>query len=283
MSAGIGLGLFSILIVLLTIGVHPFTRKVTNTYWFWLTYGIFVFILIVVYRWGLDIHDLINSDKQTGILWSKALLLDMCPMTAVAIHIAVIVDPTRKSARAIAPMAIFGGMITIFGQIMAGTDNASWTYEYIFVGDGSNRAYFLIHFFNLVTGVLVLLNTPKFSIKTYCIEYFINAFYFMYVAIAIIASHGVIYCNVTGLLIYDWAIGEYHGVVNALNCSPPLAMIVGYFACILAVNAIIGIQVLLQKTKTYKISSLHNKNWYKYLNGWYHLNPYSKNQYLRSL
>ena len=283
MSAGISLGLFTILIMLLAIGVHPFTRRVTNTYWFWLAYGIFVFVLITVYRWGPDISDLLNSNKAVGILWSKALLLDMCPMTAVAIHIAVIVDPTRKGAKAIAPMAIFGGMITIFGQVMTGSsEGAEWSYKYLFEGIAPNRAYFLIHFFNLITGVLVLLNTTKFSIKTYSGEYIVNAGYFMYVAICIYASHGVIDCNVTGLLIKDWdAGGEYAMVAQVLNCSPVVAMIVGYTACILAVNAIIGVQVLVQKAKPYQISNKHNKNWYKGLNGWYHLVPYSKNKYLR--
>ena len=288
MSAGIGLGLFTSSIALLSIGVHPFTRRVTNTYWFWLAYGIFVFTMIVVYRWGPDIRDLVNAindgtdGQNKGILWSKAFLLDMCPATAVAIHIAVIVDPTRKGAKAIAPMAIFGGIITIFGQIMAGTDpEAAWTYEYMFEGIAPNRAYFLIHFFNLITGVLVLLNTTKFSVKTYCVEYFVCAFYFMYVAIVIYASHGKVQCNVTGLLIYDWSVGEYYAVAQLLGCSPVVAMIVGYMGCIFAVNMIILVQVLVQWAKPYRMPNIHNKNWYKGLNGWYHLFPYSKNKYLR--
>ena len=215
MSAGISLGLFTILIVLLSIGVHPFTRKVTNTYWFWLAYGIFVLTMIIVYRWGPDIRDLINYLKagtpspiigdNLGLMWSKALMLDMCPMTAVTIHFALIVDPSRKGAKAIAPMAIFGGIITIFGQIMAGADpTAEWSYQYLFPGIAANRAYFLIHFFNIVSGVLVLLNTTKFSVKTYSGEYIINAGFFLYVAICIYASHGVITDHVTGLLIKDW-------------------------------------------------------------------------------
>ena len=294
MSANITLGIFTIAIMILTIGVHPFTRKATNTYWFWLAYGIFTLTLIIVYRWGLDIRDLANYlNKGTlspigadeGLMWSKALLLDMCPATAVAISIAIVVDPTRKGARAIAPMAIFGGMITVFGQIMLGNDGAEWSYEYLFVGFGANRAYFLIHFFNIITGILVLLNTPRFTLNTYCGEYLLNAFYFLYVAIVVYAFDGVIYCNVTGILIYDWtSIGEYSVVADTLNCSPEVAMVVGYAACILAVNAIIGLNVAFQRCfEPYKVKNKHSKKWYKGLNGWYELKPYSKNKHLKNV
>ena len=292
-AAGITLAIFTFAIMILAIGVHPFTRKVTNTYWFWLAYGIFVSTMVIVYRWGPDIYDLVNFLKNgvpspivgnnEGMMLSKALLLDMCPATAVAINLLVIVDPSRKTAKAVAPMAIFGGLITIFGQIT--TDAAAeWSYEYLFVGIGANRSYFLIHFFNIITGLLVLLNTTRFTIKTYSGEYLINAFYFLYVGMAIVFSNGVITDHVTGLLIADWKSGgEYNMVAQALNCSPVVAMIVGYTACILAVNAIIGVQVLVQKAKPYKIPNKHNRDWYKKLNGWYHLEPYSKNYYLRNV
>ena len=290
MNAGAGLGLLTLAIIVLSIGVHPFTRKVTNTYWFWLAYGIAMITLVIVYRWGLDIRDFINAVKDGttsenfGIKWSKAFLLDMCPMCAVALHAVVIVDPTRKSAKLVAPMAIFGGVITIFGWIIFGGDNPEWTYEYIFIVKGPNRAFFLIHFINLVSGVLVLLNTPKFNFKTFSLEFIVNAGFFMYVAIIILISNGEVKQNVTGILIYDWSHnGEYHTFAEVLNCPPVLGMLFGYSACIAAVTLFSGTQVLLQKAKPYQISNEHNKDWYKGLKGWYKIEPYTKNKYLTNV
>jgi hypothetical protein len=55
----------------------------------------------------------INDD----IIVSRGLLLDICPFCAFVISIAVIIDPTRKIAKIIAPFALFGGLITILGGI----------------------------------------------------------------------------------------------------------------------------------------------------------------------
>ena len=285
MAAGLGLGLITVLCMVLAVGTHPFVRKVTNTYWFWLVYGIIMLTLIIVFRWGLDIRDLINYlcyhtpspiGVDLGTMWSKALLLDMCPMTAIVIHAAIIVDPTRRGAKLFAPMATFGGMVTIFGQIILNGDPASaWTFQYIFVGVDANRAYFLIHFLNIITGLLVLLNVTKFNAKTYSLEYIVDALYFVYIGLAVYISDGVIYQNTTGVLIYDWSpAGEYHSVAKVLNCSPALTMLFGYTACIIAINIFVGLQVLFQKAKAYQIPNVHNKEWYKGLNGWYKLEPY---------
>jgi uncharacterized membrane protein YadS len=42
-------------------------------------------------------------------------LLDICPACAFLITVFVIVDPSRKLAQAIAPITIFGALLTLFG------------------------------------------------------------------------------------------------------------------------------------------------------------------------
>jgi hypothetical protein len=49
---------------------------------------------------------------------SKGMLLDLCPFVAIAMPVLMIVDPSRKLLTIIAPYAIFGGMITLFGELI---------------------------------------------------------------------------------------------------------------------------------------------------------------------
>jgi hypothetical protein len=58
-----------------------------------------------------------------GIVVSRGLLLDLCPFCAIALPTLMIIDPSRKTLRIIAPFAIFGGLITLFGGISTGEDN----------------------------------------------------------------------------------------------------------------------------------------------------------------
>jgi hypothetical protein len=56
--------------------------------------------------------------------------LDLCPFCAFVLPLSLIIDPTRKSASAIAYLAITGGLITFFGGFCVSADdestNASW-------------------------------------------------------------------------------------------------------------------------------------------------------------
>jgi hypothetical protein len=88
----------------------------------------------------------------------------MCPFCGLAICLAVVVDPSRKIAKIIAPFAIFGGLITLIGG-MSGEYNEYGTsvspIHYIFLGDAENPLFFLLHYINIAVGVLVLVSVPK--------------------------------------------------------------------------------------------------------------------------
>jgi hypothetical protein len=76
---------------------------------------------------------------------------------------AIIVDPTRKIAKAIAPFGIFNCLITILGGI--GQDDPQLTASYIFLGNSENPMYFMMHYLMLLVGTLVLVSAPRVSLK----------------------------------------------------------------------------------------------------------------------
>jgi hypothetical protein len=93
--------------------------------------------------------------------------LDLCPFCGFTICLSVVLDPTRKIAKIIAPFAIFGGLITLIGGL--GDDYSAYganvsPAHYIFFGDAQNPLYFLLHYINVAIGFLVLVSVPKMRV-----------------------------------------------------------------------------------------------------------------------
>jgi hypothetical protein len=71
-------------------------------------------------RFGEGFKDFLQGNNMESIVVSRGLLLDLCPFCAISLPTLMIIDPTRKSLRVVAPFAIFGGLITLFGGISTG-------------------------------------------------------------------------------------------------------------------------------------------------------------------
>lgn len=275
MSAGLGLTLLTFTICILAFGLHGISRKVTNSYIFWFIYSAVALGLFLGLRWIPEIIDYINnfntaSDYEKSFMLSKVYLLDICPWLCLVLHISLIINPSRKFAQILSPIAIFGGLITICGSV-ATDPNASWSIEYIFYGIEPNRAFFLLHFLNVLTGTLVLLNTPKFTLGLHLWTYIVLLGYILYIALIIFIYQGTIFCNVTGLLPYDWTeIGEYGQFTEIFKIPYPWSIVFVYGSAVIIMIILAFIQIGIQHFNYWKIEPIKNKKWYlgyyKYLN-----------------
>ena len=271
-TAGILLTTLTYILILIAILTFPLVKKITNSYLFWFFYSATMLALVLVFRFYLDFKDASNAFKigisqSDGLILSKSFLLDFCPATCLLISFLPIVDPTRKSAQVIAPIAVFGGLITLTFEILMDS-NAAFTFEYIFQGVGSNRAYFLIHFINAMTGTLVLLNTPKTNFKTFIWTNVFAICYYLYVFIIVKIFDGIIIDHTSGLLPDDWNGGEYWRVAELLKVSYPWCMIISLTLAYFVIVGILFSPKLLQKNKHWIVPNVKS---YTPLWGYYNI------------
>jgi hypothetical protein len=254
-SASISLPLLSLFLAIIFFILSPKIRKITNTYYFWFTIGIVFFIYEIIGRFGEGFYNAIhyNPDIDDTIVISKGFLLDLCPFIALILPFSLIIDPSRKFASILAPFAIFGGLITLFGEIFPNSDgDVEWTFHYIFIGNSPNEMYFMIHFINLFLGIFVLANVPKLGWKgnIYCAIFILVYFGYVFVIVAIFDC---LY-NTTGVTGYDWLPGgEYGSVAQILGLSFPTVMYVAYFLITLFIVSVIWLQTYLMNKKYFCI------------------------------
>jgi hypothetical protein len=124
-----------VILIVATYGI--FWRKVLKIYWVWCGLGIFFFAYMFCFRYLPNIIELasgayknpnwhapaLDDNGQLIIVpctieksLSDVLLLDMCPFMGMVIPILFIFDKKKKILLPIAPWAIFGGALSLFGQ-----------------------------------------------------------------------------------------------------------------------------------------------------------------------
>ena len=284
MSAGIGLCLIATFIWIFVIAIHPLTRRITNTYLFFIIVGIIGFGYFIGACWIPNLIELCQQvsagfydpeplHTNAATLLSKVLLLDICPATSFTLSLFCIVNRKRNISIIIAPISLFGALLTIYGGL---TDidkyHAEWTAQFIFVGYPEDRGYFMVHFLNIIIATLVLLNAPKTTVYKYPYMFIAGAIFFCYVGICIAISHSVnpkptdpndhnnlwIYQNTAGVLLYDWDAnrdGEFKGIMEALGSSPAVAMCAGYAFFIVLISIAAFLPSLLQLSKYYRVEN----------------------------
>lgn len=237
---GLILTIFSILSVLFIFmfnGTKYVSLLFTN-YHFYAIIGILSFIYFWVFRHQENLTNFINKDtlingkpmddkflidpgkeyfRQLGI--SKALLLDICPFVAFAFCFGLVFDRKRNVLKVMSPFAVAGGVITIFffvvndklGDVINYYPVTEW-WDFIF----GNEVFFSMHYFSLVMGVIVFLNSTGYSVKSIIGTFAFPTIYFIYIGI-IVNTLGV---NnfATGLVPGDWADGgQYYPVAELLS------------------------------------------------------------------
>jgi hypothetical protein len=111
--------------------------------------------------------------------------------------------------------------------------------------------YFMIHFIQLVFGVLVLLNCRISWWKTTLTTLGITIGYFVYVYL--LAKYFNVEYNATGLVKGDWIDGEYANVSDIFHIDYPGVMYLSYGLSAIAVILIIVAFWGLQKSKYYSL------------------------------
>lgn len=189
--AGYGLDLIVVAIVVTLMVFHNKIKKITNSYFFWMGISVFLLIWYIVFRfagywgeYGQALHDgiLRPQDYDNSFLISKALMLDICPLTGMLIPILLIADPTRIAARSISPICMVGAFFTLFCK-MPFLENTEFTAQFIFIGDNTWRLYFFMHAMNFMLAIGVLINTPRFGLKGTLMHYGITLALFLYIVI----------------------------------------------------------------------------------------------------
>lgn len=257
-SVGLVLCLITILIVGIEFAISPFCKKVLTSYYFYATVGMLLLIYIICGRYFDDWYAYFFVEDQNllpSYAISKALLLDLCPFACFFLCLLLIVDPKRQIVKYIAPFAIFGGCITLFGEILFVVEDnytidAIWSWKWILFGTNPNEMYFMIHFIQVILGSLILINTKivwKWSIL------FGFVFWFCYMSyILIIVNTCEVTENATGMVEYDWIEGQYSGVASFLPLPFPWIAIVGFSMVTVVIIGIISGFWGIQKLKPYK-------------------------------
>lgn len=201
--------------------------------------GVFLLYFLAA-RWIPDLYSYFKalSTSEGGEYWnnifiSKIFLLDMCPMMAVFLPIAIIGGKKLSAAKVLAPMAIIGALITLYGQAVWINDyEAPRLFEYIFLGIEPNRLYFMMHLMSAFLGILTLVVAPPFTKKSYLWIFGWLCFWLAYELI-VIAIFDIQY-NATGLVPNDWLGGQYSKVYEFFPMEFPLIVIFWYAIAVLA-------------------------------------------------
>lgn len=276
--AGFGLSMIVLTIVAGQFIAHKWVKKVTNCYFFWAVIGAMVTTYLIAFRFRFAWHDLAVAgplnlkDYDDAYTFSKALLLDICPFCGLLLPITLMADPTRYSCRALAPLALIGGLFTILCDIPTSSDPA-WTFEYIFLGIGKNHCYFMMHALNLILAIGVLLNTPKYGWKGYLVAVGTAVLFYSYVGIMMGAT-GISWF-VSGLSINDWATGEYSQVAQVLHCSPTVAACVGLPGMFVITSGLLALNDYVFKRWIWTYGNAKSKKWYF----WYNYTKFDKNRF----
>jgi hypothetical protein len=272
------LTILSFITPVILIFIAPYIKKVTNNYFFWIVLGGLCLTLLFVGRFINEWTDYTNGN-HSDVATSRAWLLDICPACAFLICVLVIIDPSRKLAQAIAPITIFGALLTMFGNMITDQwwvdntpDQGQGWFNWIVFGNSMNPMYFMMHYINIVMGTLVLLSTPKIKFKQYLYTNLFAVIYYGYVLICIGALN--IHEYVSGLQPYDWQYGEYNGVMQVLGLPNNLwylAALIGLFFSYGIIVLIICLFSIIQRSRKYRWYGIRSyKWWYK---GYY--DPYS--------
>lgn len=170
--AGLGLTLLALGLAGIVIAGNRWIRKVTNTYWFWLAISIFYITYCIVICWSkywnqfahTIFTDPTTNPRESNII-SKAFMLNICPFLNFVLPITLIADPSRKTARAFAPMALVSSLMVILVAI-PNTSDIEFNWWNIFIGTANiTDLYYFGHVTNLLIALGVVLNTPRFRWK----------------------------------------------------------------------------------------------------------------------
>lgn len=260
---GMGLFILAIVIALIFVGVYPFFgKKLLKIRWAWIGIG---GVMFIYYFCGRVIPCLIElshpikkmydgklqSDTGDNIRLSNVLMLDMCPMMAFVMPLLAIFERKRRVLSFIAPIALFAGLLSIFGGVFKDFDGGwtiangnpyndnyvvHFTAKYIFVGNNQDHLFWMMHMFIITLAIMTLLTT---EIKLWVsLVGSISCAITMAIYAAIFAYSLKVKSHAFGVVWGDWKIptGEFSAVtdvvVNTFKINQYWAIPIGFILAI---------------------------------------------------
>ncbi|QZX49185.1 DUF5378 family protein [Mycoplasma sp. E35C] len=266
------------------IASSAYFKRLENKFWFWFVVGAAMFFYMFFAR---QIQFVIpgfndsweNSPTGVSLRHSRLLLLDICPFFSIFGGLALMSIKDKKLVRAAAPIATFGGLITLYGELFRlanqyNTDAAT-AWKWIFLGDGNDQIYFMLHVMTTSVGLMLICWTTNWSWKDLGHQWMFVSSYSVYVLVCINLDLKIL-GNSTGLLPTDWAPGgEYQSVAKILGFKGDRywdVVPVGITLSMVAINLLWGIRYGLQQIYRNKIqprmknenkNKINFKDWYK--------------------
>lgn len=283
---------------LLTVEIvcNRYIKKVTNTYWFWMAISIFLFSWYIAFRFSFQWKELAanwsggTKSLEGSIYYAKGFLLELCPFFCLMTPVALIADPSRRTAQLFAPLSFLTAFIVVFVFFWSNV-RPGLNIKTFFLGAdvGVNwKLYEFVHMANVLLSMGIILNTPKYGWKGTLASVGVLGGFLSYVGI-VMAATGC-HFHVTGLSIDDWIVhpgtvdpdiegeikGDFYGITKAFGNNPRVAMAIFYPLCGLL---LVGFLFLMDHLKT--------KDWFKYGNAksdcwWKHYdyNKFVKNRFI---
>lgn len=263
----------SLIVCVIIIVLHRWTKKIAKYYWFWAIISVaYILYLLFAAGWFEE-----YSTMASGKIWtldydgqqnnlSNVFCTHICHFCAFTVPVCLLIDPSRKAARAFSPISFLGSFAVIFISFPAGQSNPELSPQWFF------GSYYLYHLFNLLIALGVFLNTPKYEWKGY-IQHFI-AFGIMYAWICLWSGVFGIKHHASGVNLWDFQDGDYGYVTKLLGVTPQLGQII-FFIIFPLLTFAISVIVDVTKRGWYKYGNYSTKNWIV----WYNYNRYTKNKF----
>ncbi|OBU80720.1 hypothetical protein BAX51_02180 [Mycoplasmoides gallisepticum] len=232
--------------LLLIIATSKFFIRFENNYWFWFFIGGFMFFYMII---GRQIQFLIpgwnaaddNSPFAVSIRHSRLLLLDICPFFAIFAGFGLMVTKNKLIIRSAAPIALFGGLINLYGELFRLANQYTGkleAYHFIFIGIGNDQLYFILHVMTTTVALMLICWTTKWTPRDILNQYLFIALYACYVLSSIQLDRKITN-NANGILIADWYIcGEYQSVSKILRVPFPTVIPVGVVITMVSITLI---------------------------------------------
>lgn len=208
---GITLLLITTLSLLIIFIFNKYLKIVLRSYWFYSIFSILFLVYFILLRYADNVETLINSKMKLiqffdpysySFIYSKVLLLDLCPMISILLPLSLIFDKTRNIAKVLSLFGIIGGFITIYGNMILIKQINIPLWEFILIGEQPNALMFSSHFLILILSIVVILNSTCYTKWSFS---GVIVFFVAFISyVLIISSILDIQCNTTGLQPGDW-------------------------------------------------------------------------------
>ncbi len=197
-----------------------------SKYWRTSLVAIFILVYSVIVMWMPNINEFINQKNSINQPWlrsnaySGAFLLQLPTLMCIVMPISLLIDKSKTITKSMAPFMIVYCFMNLFirfigfNSIIIDQNSTTW-YEYVFLGEESERMFFLSNFFILFLSSFVYISSKTFSKYSFFGGILIIGLVLLYY-LTIKSVFGINAC-ISGLAYGDWEqIGSYQAMFKPI-------------------------------------------------------------------